>query len=310
MAEGKKSFILYCDLVNITDQLNDKEAGQLFKMIVDYVNDRDPEPPNRLLGLTFEPIKRQLKRDLKVWQKNLEKKSEAGLKSAGVKAFKKELEECEQMDGFKEMSLSDLKYERARCIKYMNESHGTHDHYKYKAWVEWYNQQILTKSTGVESVATKSTVNVTDTVTVNDNVTDNDTENVTVNYSREEKNLPKSNEPKGSIVLSQELLDGIKDFYNENRGDMPRIVTMSNSRKNLIRLRLKEFGKSGVAQAILEAGANPFWQGEGKDGWLGNFDTIFKPDKMAKLIEGAYRHKEPKREMSTMERINREVGNL
>jgi len=42
MAEEKKSFILYADLINTVDELSDQEAGILFKHILQYVNDRDP----------------------------------------------------------------------------------------------------------------------------------------------------------------------------------------------------------------------------------------------------------------------------
>ena len=78
MAENKRSFILYADMINVVDQLNDKEAGQLIKLILKYVNDMNPKAPNRLIALTFEPIKAQLKRDLKKFEKIKEKRSDAG----------------------------------------------------------------------------------------------------------------------------------------------------------------------------------------------------------------------------------------
>lgn len=78
MAENKKSFVLYCDLIHTIDKLPDEVAGKLFKLILDYVNDKNPQVEDVLLSVAFEPIKRQLKRDLKDWERQKQKRSEAG----------------------------------------------------------------------------------------------------------------------------------------------------------------------------------------------------------------------------------------
>ena len=36
MAENKKSFVLYCDLIHTVEQLPDEVAGKLFKLILNY----------------------------------------------------------------------------------------------------------------------------------------------------------------------------------------------------------------------------------------------------------------------------------
>ena len=68
MAENKASFILYCDINGLVNQLPDDLAGQLFKHILGYVNDENPTSDNLLLNIAFDPIKRQLKRDLKKYE--------------------------------------------------------------------------------------------------------------------------------------------------------------------------------------------------------------------------------------------------
>lgn len=80
MAAGKKSFVLYTDYDTIFEQLTDSEAGKLIKHLFKYVNDKDPEIDDRMLKILFEPIKQQLKRDLKKWDKSLKRKSEGGKK--------------------------------------------------------------------------------------------------------------------------------------------------------------------------------------------------------------------------------------
>jgi len=85
MAEGKKSFILYSDLLPTVEKLSDKRAGVLFKTILQYVNDKDPKISDLIVDIVFETVKQSLKRDLKGWEAKRSKKVEAG-KLGGIKS--------------------------------------------------------------------------------------------------------------------------------------------------------------------------------------------------------------------------------
>lgn len=81
MADNKKSVLLYCDIIHTVKPLSDEEAGKLFKHYLMYINDENPEPCDRLTGLLFEPIKQNLKRDLKKWEaKSLKNKENAKIR--------------------------------------------------------------------------------------------------------------------------------------------------------------------------------------------------------------------------------------
>ena len=80
MAENKKGFLLYCDLLHTVEKLNDEQAGKLFKHVLEYVNDLNPETEDILLQVCFEPIKQNLKRDLRKYESTCVKRSEAGKK--------------------------------------------------------------------------------------------------------------------------------------------------------------------------------------------------------------------------------------
>jgi len=73
MAENKKSFILYVDLIHTIEKMPSEKAGELFLHILKYVNDLNPISEDLIINLTFEPIKQQLKRDLVKWDKFVEK---------------------------------------------------------------------------------------------------------------------------------------------------------------------------------------------------------------------------------------------
>ena len=82
MADNKKSFVLYCDIIKTVEILPNETAGELFKHLLSYVNDEEPQTDNMLVKLAFEPIKQQLKRDLEKWEEIKVKRSEAGKRSA------------------------------------------------------------------------------------------------------------------------------------------------------------------------------------------------------------------------------------
>ena len=117
MAQGKKSFLMYVDYINIFEELTDEEAGKLAKHLFRYVNDKDPEAPDRLTKIVFEPIKSQLKRDLKEWENTKESKSING-RIGNLKRWNKDLyelvvsesmtlEEAEKISIERKLSLSD-----------------------------------------------------------------------------------------------------------------------------------------------------------------------------------------------------------
>lgn len=80
MAEGKRSFVLYCDLLGVVEKLSDDDAGKLMKHLLQYVNDLEPVAPSTLIDIVFEPIRQHLKRDLVRWSGICEKRKISGSK--------------------------------------------------------------------------------------------------------------------------------------------------------------------------------------------------------------------------------------
>jgi hypothetical protein len=89
MATGKKSFIAYADWKNTFDELDNENAGALIKHIFAYVNDESPISDSVLIRAIFANIKATLKRDLDKWDTQLIQRSEAGKKSAELRALNK-----------------------------------------------------------------------------------------------------------------------------------------------------------------------------------------------------------------------------
>lgn len=62
MAEGKKSFLLYADLIKSIDHLTLLEKGILFDHILKYVNDDNPILEDMVILTAWKPIELQLKK--------------------------------------------------------------------------------------------------------------------------------------------------------------------------------------------------------------------------------------------------------
>jgi hypothetical protein len=115
MADGKKSFVAYCDWEETFNALPDDKAGQLIKHLLAYVNDRNPETKDVLINAVFANIKYTLKRDLKKYEYICEKRSKAGIAS-GLKRKQKgtkrtRVKSVEQIGTKRTDSDSDIKEE-------------------------------------------------------------------------------------------------------------------------------------------------------------------------------------------------------
>ena len=88
MAENKKSFILYSDLLKSIEHLTNEEKGILFNHLLLYVNDQNPILEDRLILTAWKPIELQLKRDLIKFEEVRGKRSDAGKESARLRALK------------------------------------------------------------------------------------------------------------------------------------------------------------------------------------------------------------------------------
>jgi len=92
MAKGKKSFILYADLLPAVKKMPDDKAGELFKLILSYVNGENHTTDDLLVDVMFENVKQQLKRDLKKYEVAKENKANGG-RLGNLKRWNKDLYE-------------------------------------------------------------------------------------------------------------------------------------------------------------------------------------------------------------------------
>ena len=69
---------------------------------------------------------------------------------------------------------------------------------------------------------------------------------------------------------------------------IPKIQTMSESRRQKVKAIVKEFGKESIMKVFEHVRNSDFLMGHNKSGWHCDFDWIFKKNNYIKILEGNY----------------------
>jgi hypothetical protein len=153
MAEGKKSFVLYTDLIHVIRKLPNEQRGKLFLHLLEYVNDTNPVTDDILVEIAFEPIRLQLKRDLKEWEEIRQKRVESGKLGGRPKSEEKQ-DKAKKANGFSE--------KQSEAKKPVNVTVNVNDNVTIKTDEEIQNEVFIemTKSTSwIETMCMNHKVN-------------------------------------------------------------------------------------------------------------------------------------------------------
>jgi hypothetical protein len=93
------------------------------------------------------------------------------------------------------------------------------------------------------------------------------------------------------------------DAWNE----LPKVhkaKVLDNSRKQMLRLRIKAHGLETMLEAVRLVGRSPFLRGEVGDGRMADINIILQPKTLARVLEGFYGMDEVKAELGPAERMS------
>jgi hypothetical protein len=137
MAQDKKSFVLYADLINNIDHLTNEEKGILFNHLLEYVNDMNPILENRVVLSAWKFIQSQLKRDLVKFEEVKGKRSDAGKESARLRALNKE-----QQNPTKATSVESVQQTSTNPTVNDNDNDNVINKVDFKGLMDLYSNQI------------------------------------------------------------------------------------------------------------------------------------------------------------------------
>lgn len=94
---------------------------------------------------------------------------------------------------------------------------------------------------------------------------------------------------KAELKAENEAAARIVQLYNSTCTSLPKCTKLTPERRAKVKARLKTFGETRIAEALIKAEQSDFLKGL-RGGWGGaNFDWLFKNDSnMLKILEGNY----------------------
>lgn len=102
----------------------------------------------------------------------------------------------------------------------------------------------------------------------------------------------------------------IADMYNDICISLPRITTLSDTRKKSIKARLTTYSVDQFKELFTKAEASDFLKGKNQKNWQANFDWLIKDSNFAKVLDGNYDNKNASKTSYDVGNIKRKVNNF
>lgn len=84
----------------------------------------------------------------------------------------------------------------------------------------------------------------------------------------------------------------LKDYFNEelarHNSVIPKLASVTDRRRQSIKARVREHGKTALMTVIVKAAASAFLNGRNGRAFVASFDWMIKPNNFVKVLEGNY----------------------
>lgn len=121
-------------------KLPKEQQGDLFMLILEYVNDLNPQPEG-LLDLVFEPIKQSLKRDLVQWNEIRGKRSLSG-KLGGINSGKSRRKKQSEANEASASKTKQTKQTQANEAVSVNVNVNVNNKYPFESFWDLYEKKV------------------------------------------------------------------------------------------------------------------------------------------------------------------------
>lgn len=250
------SFILYTSYYAIIEGLTDQQLGQLTRALFIYARDGEQIQLEPVVRMAFSFIKDNIDRNSEKYQKKCERNRE-NIRKRWQKKNTKDTTETSDTNVYDGIPTNTNVYEEKSRIPYDNDNDNDND---------------------------------------NEGKVSNDTMNPINNKPSKEgksKNEFLTPEPAKEKKVVGIDCAAVKEYWNakhdETNSSMRRLTLMSESRKVMLRARLRQCkgDVSMIYKAIDTAMASDFMNGNNGRGWTASFDWIFgNENNFAKTLEG------------------------
>lgn len=131
--------------------------------------------------------------------------------------------------------------------------------------------------------------NMQTNIKATDNQQTTNSQLTTIEKGNKDKNIISAKADIGSKAEKTDIFTTIRELYNSVCGSYPRLVKMSESRKNAIKARLNTGYTVDDFKTLFEkAEASDFLKGKNNRNWRATFDWLICDRNMAKVLDGNY----------------------
>ncbi len=270
MADNKNTSLLYNSWIQLMASLSAEQSHQLIQIISNYQTGTEYDvTDDTVVSIFTTMIKPELDKNEEKYQSKVENAIESAKKRATVKS-----------------ESQTIASEQKRIANNRNES-----------------QAIKSESQTIASDSVN--VNVNDNVNVNNNINNN------INNNKREKGKRENGKPfsetalktdddilikpKTDTVTNSESKTKIQDVVNDFNSiclNLPKIKTLSEQRKRVIKIRLKSYPRDKLCEAFKLANSSSFLCGDNTRSWTATFDWIMQESNLAKILDGNYENKD------------------
>lgn len=101
--------------------------------------------------------------------------------------------------------------------------------------------------------------------------------------------ITNSNELESSSTLDYtRLVAYFNGLLKEHNSLMPQVKQLNETRKKMLKARVREFGKEALVSVFKKAAASDFLNGKNNRNFVASFDWLLKPTNFPKVLEGNY----------------------
>lgn len=122
----------------------------------------------------------------------------------------------------------------------------------------------------------------------NNNVTQENRDKILEIENREEREEKEAESKRKSKVDYQKIVS----MYNEACVSLPKVIVLSDNRKNAIKARLNKYTIDQIKTVFEKAEASKFLKGGNDRNWRADFDWLMKDASIPKVLEGKYDNRE------------------
>lgn len=115
---------------------------------------------------------------------------------------------------------------------------------------------------------------------------------VTIDKDKDKKR--KKRESKDSLSSRDDLEALVQDVFDKYNLICKNVVAakiLTENRKKLLRVRLREYGYETIISMLNNVARSDFLGGSNKRKWVATFDWIFTPSNFVKILEGTYNNR-------------------